>query len=86
MAQVIKDITKITGYDDYVKDYEETANEEMRSQADSKLQSICDLIEGNERFAVFLDVEQTREREAVKFNFYTSLEDGEAVTEYVGMS
>ena len=74
----------VENYDQYVKDYEETALPDFADEAEGKFfEALEDYVEGDSGwFRIFLCKEKTKEKQAVAFGFEYSIADGERFISY----
>ncbi len=85
------DITKVSDYDEYIKDYQSYVIPKLHRLADVRLQSAVNGLEGDRDFDIFISSEEIRDEKKAElkgfnltFVFYRSMEDGVCMIRYIG--
>lgn len=80
----IENVDEILGYGDYQKDFEELAAELCKPAAESMALSVFQEFTADMECCVYLDGEQTKSRQPIRFLFDIAAEDGAVSVHYAG--
>lgn len=79
-------VEEIEGFDDYIKDFEEQAEDFCKSSATSMAQSVFSEFTEDTQCGVFLDSEQTKAGYPIEFLFGIVVDDGKLMVSYYGFN